>query len=289
MDNLNSERDSRVAAGAVDLTRSGDFPSERPTVGASRLEAAERAAAAEGAPPLHVRDEWTSLAAELLELLEQPELEPSRAPTVEPAPLVPPSPLRDVAPTAVIEVERFVMPAHVAEARDASLSDLTKALLKMVGRGKFARRHAFDLHPDSSEGRLYRYDVEANRLLLSRLTLPDPETLPPSSVEREQSARDAARVADADAPGPEVRRGEPVRLVEAAARNREMLEIVNSATGAGGREASPVVPHQLGRPAMPGEPVPTTPDGRAATVEPERKSRQEIVPVSPRAGCERSR
>jgi hypothetical protein len=181
------------------------------------------------------------------------------------------------------------MPAHVAEARDASLSDLTKALLKMVDRGKFARRHAFDLHPDSSEGRLYRYDVEANRLLLSRLTLPDPETLPPSSVEREQSARDAARVADADAPGPEVRRGEPVRLVEAAARNREMLEIVNSATGAGGREAAPVVPHQLGRPAMPGEPVPTTPDGRAATVEPERKSRQEIVPVSPRTGCERSR
>lgn len=287
MDNRNSERDSTAAAGAVDLTRSGDFPSERPTVGASRLEAAERAAAAEGAPPLHVRDEWTSLAAELLELLDSSELAPALP--VEQPPLVPPSPLRDVAPTAVIEVERFVMPAHVAEARDASLSDLTKALLKMVDRGKFARRHAFDLHPDSSEGRLYRYDVEANRLLLSRLTLPDPETLPPSSVEREQSARDAARVADADAPGPEVRRGEPVRLVEAAARNREMLEIVNSATGAGGREASPVVPHQLGRPAMPGEPVPTTPDGRAATVEPERKSRQEIVPVSPRAGCERSR
>ena len=287
MDNRNSERDSTAAAGAVDLTRSGDFPSERPTVGASRLEAAERAAAAEGAPPLHVRDEWTSLAAELLELLDSSELAPALP--VEQPPLVPPSPLRDVAPTAVIEVERFVMPAHVAEARDASLSDLTKALLKMVDRGKFARRHAFDLHPDSSEGRLYRYDVEANRLLLSRLTLPDPETLPPSSVEREQSARDAARVADADAPGPEVRRGEPVRLVEAAARNREMLEIVNSATGAGGREASPVVPHQLGRPAMPGEPVPTTPDGRAATVEPDRKSRQATVPVSPRTGCERSR
>ena len=287
MDNRNSERDSKAAAGAVDLPRSGDFPNDRPTGGPTRLEVVEGDAAAEGIPPLPARDEWASLASELLELLDSPELAPA-LPAEQP-PLVPPSPLRDVAPTAVIEVERFVMPAHVREARDASLSDLTKALLKMVDRGKFARRHAFDLHPDSSEGRLYRYDVEANRLLLSKLALQDPAALPPSSVEREQSARDAARVANAEVPGPEVRRGEPVRLAEAVALNRAMLAIVNSAAGDGASEASPVVPHQLRRPAMPGEPVPMTPDGRAATVEPEPKSQRTIDPASARTGWEQGR
>lgn len=213
-------------------------------------------------------DQWTRLAAELLDILDCFELSTDSARLVEHPPLVPPSPLRDVAPTAAIPVDRFVLPPETIEARDASHSDLTKVLLKMARQGKLERRHAFDLHPDSTEGRLARFNVEANVEILSRLDMPDPALLAPSSVERE-AARVAALVSGiSDAPGPEVRRGEPARLGEALRSNRELLAIVNLATGESAPDSSVIVPHPLGRARLPGEPVAHTPDGRVATREP---------------------
>lgn len=220
------------------------------------------------------RDEWSELAAELIQILE--DTGPGAALAAEPEPLVPRSPLREAVPTAYIQAERVELPAEALAAREASLSELTRALLGMAAAGKFRRHHAFNMHPDSPESRLYRYDVEANRRLLESLSLPDPATLPPSSIERRQAElqaelRVAAAAAGVEA-GPPVRRGVPEDLRRAAARNRHLLMAAGEVLPPG--DDRPTLPRPLGRPLAPGEFPPVTPDLREVTKAPEQAKRE---------------
>jgi len=189
----------------------------------------------------------------------------------EPAPVVPASPLREVASTTFLpgDVLPPPLPDIVLRGRDASDSDATKALRDWAEKqGKKPRGRLAPLvfsldseNPDDPEGRIARSAAAADRNRELREQLPATAHVTSLPAEPPVLERPAAAAEPDVAPGPPVAQSGPVNLRDALAANQALLAYLNAADAV----VEPVVvPEPTGRPALPLEADAVLPDNSPA-------------------------